>query len=191
MCWYEDMFTGLIEGIGRVIESGPKRIVVRLPFARLKKGESIAVDGVCLTATAPKGRTAAFDVGSVTRRITTLGTLRRDQPVNIERAMRMGDRFGGHLVSGHVEARGTLRRWRRQGKNWLVTIQIPAGLRRWVVAKGSLAVDGISLTVAGLRKNFVEIMIIPHTYQHTTLRWKKPGDAVNLETDLLAKYALR
>ncbi len=185
------MFTGLIEGIGRVIESDSHRVVVQLPFRRLKIGESISLNGVCLTVVKRKGRVASFDVGSVTRRVTTLRELRPDHNVNVERAMRLGSRLGGHMVSGHVEARGTLLQISRQGKNWLLRLRVPASLRRSIVPKGSLAVDGISLTVAQCQRNVVEIMIIPYTYRHTTLRWKKPGDAVNLETDLMAKYALR
>lgn len=185
------MFTGLIEGLGRVIESDGKRVWIRVPFRGVRLGESIAVEGVCLTVAHRRKGAVAFDVGPETRRITTLGRLKSGDRVNLERALRVGDRLGGHWVTGHVEETGRIVKWEQDGPNRWVTISIPKKIRRLVVPKGSLAVDGISLTVAFCRKDQVRIMLIPHTLRHTTLGRKGEGDAVNLEGDILAKYVIR
>jgi len=185
------MFTGLIQAVGKVVKYDGNRLWVAAPFRRIKLGESISIDGVCLTVAARRGKTLAFDVGKETRRITTLGNGMAGSRVNLERALRVGDRIGGHWVSGHVEKTGLVRKVERARQNWWYTISIPAALRRFVVAKGSLTVDGISLTVASYRAGNARIMIIPYTLSHTTLRDKKVGDRVNLEPDLLAKYAVR
>jgi riboflavin synthase len=185
------MFTGIIQAIGKVIKYDGNRLWVAAPFRQIKLGESISIDGVCLTVASRKGRALAFDVGKETRRVSTLGKRFVRSRVNLERALRMGDRLGGHWVSGHVEETGHVQKIEKARANWWYTISIPKAVRRYVVPKGSLTVDGISLTVAAVRNGQVRIMIIPHTLSHTTLRDKKVGDPVNLEPDLLAKYALR
>ncbi len=185
------MFTGIIDAIGKVVKFERNRAWIRLPYRGVRKGESICVDGVCLTVAARSGRVMAFDIGPETRRITTLGKLRPDSRVNLERALRVGDRLGGHWVSGHVENMGRIVKWEPDGRDRWVTIDVPRVLHRFLLPKGSLSVDGISLTIAFLRQGRVRIMLIPHTLRATTLGAKKVGDPVNLEADLLAKYALQ
>ncbi len=184
------MFTGLIQAIGKVIKYDGNRLWLAVPFRNLRVGESIAVDGVCLTIAARKKSNFAFDLGKETQRITTLGSLKAGDRMNLERALRVGDRLGGHWVSGHVEQTGKILRVRRGRQNWWFTFRVPAKIRRYMITKGSVAIDGISLTIARLRGDAINIMIIPHTLTHTTLGRKKAGDSVNIEPDLLAKYVL-
>jgi riboflavin synthase len=157
----------------------------------LKKGESVAIDGACLTVASSKGKAADFDLGPETLRMTTLGSLKAGKPVNLERALRVGDLLGGHWVTGHVEGTGRIASIAQVQDACWVTVNIPRSLRATVLPKGSLAVDGISLTIAHVRGAQAKLMIIPHTWSHTTLSQKEAGDAVNLETDLLARYALQ
>ena len=185
------MFTGIIQAIGKVVKYDGKRLWITIPFRKVQLGESISVDGVCLTVAARKGRALAFDVGKETQRVTTLRAARPESRVNLERSLRVGDRLGGHWVSGHVEQTGRILKIEKAQQNWWYTFSVPKEIRRYVAPKGSLTIDGISLTVAASRRNRVRIMMIPHTLSHTTLRDKKIGDRVNMETDLLAKYALR
>jgi riboflavin synthase alpha subunit len=185
------MFTGIIQAIGKVVKYDGSRLWVATPFRHIQLGESISIDGVCLTVAARKGSTVAFDVGKETQRVTTLRGHPKGSRLNLERALRVGDRLGGHWVSGHVEEMGHIRKIEKARANWWYTIDVPKAIRRFVVGKGSLTVDGISLTVVSMRRGHARIMIIPHTLTHTTLSDKKVGDAVNLEPDLLAKYALR
>ena len=185
------MFTGIIQAIGKVVKYDGNKLWIAAPYKKVKPGESISIDGVCLTVAAQNGRKLAFDVGKETQRITTLGDLAAGDPVNLERALRVGDRLGGHWVSGHVEQTGTILKVEKARQNWWFTVRIPKVIPRYVVSKGSLAIDGISLTLAQVRQNRVKIMVIPHTLSHTTLGRKKPRDRVNMEPDLLAKYAIR
>jgi riboflavin synthase len=184
------MFTGIIQSIGKVVKYDGKRLTVATSFRGLARGESVAVDGVCLTVAQRTRGQLGFDVGLQTQRITTLGKIRAGMKVNLERALRFGDRLGGHWVSGHVEQTGRIARIEKGRKSWWFILEVPPAVRRYVVARGSLAVDGISLTTALVKGSKVAIMIIPHTLSHTTLGLKKPGDAVNLEPDLIARYAL-
>tara|TARA_B100000029_G_scaffold290416_1_gene284049 strand:+ start:105 stop:704 length:600 start_codon:yes stop_codon:yes gene_type:complete len=195
------MFTGLIEETGRVeaIEHGPDAVTLTVSAAvclsGTSPGDSIAVNGCCLTATkvAKRGKTRGFQFNLLreTWDVTNLSALRRGSAVNLERALALGQRMGGHFVTGHVDAVGTIRNWEKQGKDWLLDVDVPAALMNGFVPKGSVAVDGISLTVAKLRKRGFAVWIIPHTRQVTNLRNRKVGDPVNLETDLLGKYAQR
>ncbi len=185
------MFTGIIQAIGKVVKYDGNRLWVAVPFRHVKLGESISIDGVCLTVASRKGRSLAFDIGKETRRVTTLGKRPAGARLNLERALRVGDRLGGHWVSGHVEETGRILTIEKGRASWWVTLSVPKAVRRYVAPKGSLTVDGISLTVAAVRNGRMRLMIIPHTLSHTTLRDKKVGDKVNLEPDLLAKYALR
>jgi riboflavin synthase len=185
------MFTGIVQAIGKVVKYDGNKLWVTSPFPRVARGESISVEGVCLTVTAKWGRVIAFDIGKETQKVTTLGRLGLASRVNLERALRVGDRLGGHWVSGHVEETGSILKIEKAKQNWWFTFAVPKAVRRYVVTKGSLAVNGISLTVAAVRGNRARIMVIPHTLSHTTLRDKRVGDHVNLEPDLLAKYALR
>ncbi|MFA5974642.1 MAG: riboflavin synthase [Elusimicrobiota bacterium] len=183
------MFTGIIETIGKVVKYERNAAWIQLPFRRLSLGESVCVDGVCLTASSIRGSTARFDIGPETARITTLGSLKPGSCVNLERALRIGDRLGGHWVTGHVEDRGRIVKIEDAGDSCFLSLKVPAALTRYIIAKGSLTIDGISLTIVSRRKRQVKIMLIPHTLSHTTLGHKRPGDWVNLETDILAKYA--
>lgn len=190
------MFTGLIEAVGAVRavtpHQGGLRIRVRAPFAgELADGESVAVDGVCLTVTASGGGEMQADVGPETMRVTTLGSLRPDQPVNLERAIQAGSRFGGHFVQGHVDATGTVEAIRPDGDAHWLTIGFPAALAAYFIPKGSVAVNGVSLTVAELGPASFDVMIIPFTWSHTSLSVLSPGARVNLECDMVGKYVAR
>lgn len=183
------MFTGLIEGIGKVVKCRGGSVWIQVPLRRLALGESLSVDGVCLTVSSIRGAIVRLDVGPETARVTTAGSLRIGSRVNVERALRVGDRLGGHWVTGHVEGRGRILKITRSGDSRWLTVRVPVALTRAILPKGSLAVDGISLTVVRRRGRDVKIMLIPHTLARTTLGRKRPGDPVNLETDILAKYA--
>ncbi len=150
----------------------------------------MSIEGVCLTVTRRAASTATFHVGPETARITTLGELSVGQALNLERALRWGDRIGGHWVTGHVEQTGTIKHIKPSGKIFWVTVEVPKKMTRYITSKGSLALDGISLTVVSKRNRLIDLMIIPHTWTHTTLSRKKAGARVNLEADVLAKYAL-
>ena len=190
------MFTGLVEAVGVVSQldaaGSGLRLRVRTALAgEVKPGDSVAVNGCCLTVTAAEGGEVRADIGPETVRVTTLGLLRRDQPVNLERAMRGDGRFGGHFVQGHVDGIGNISHIREDGDARWVGVTLPGSLARFVVAKGSIAIDGISLTVARLGPAQVEVMIIPFTWRQTNLSWLRPGDAVNLECDMIGKYVAR
>jgi riboflavin synthase len=190
------MFTGLIEAVGEVadVTSTPAGIRMRVRTAladALAPGESVAVNGVCLTAVAAGGGEMHADIGPETARVTTLGSLTRGQPVNLERAMRADGRFGGHFVQGHVDGTGVVRDVRAEGDARWMTIAFDEPLAAYLIRKGSIAVDGVSLTVAGLRDREFDVMLIPFTWDHTSLRAVRPGDRVNLECDMVGKYVAR
>jgi riboflavin synthase len=195
------MFTGLVEETGKIIEIACSRDCViitvssDLCLAGSKIGDSIAVNGCCLTVTklSKRGKFKGFEFNLLreTWDVTNLKSLRRGSLVNLERALVLGQRMGGHFVTGHVDAVGKIRKWEKQGKDWLLDIDVPKKLMTGFVPKGSIAVDGISLTVAILRERGFSVWAIPHTRKITNLRSRKVGDLVNLETDLLGKYVLR
>ena len=190
------MFTGLIETVGHVsgLASVPSGFCVRIRTGlspQLTPGESVAVNGVCLTVTIVEGDEWQADIGPETARVTTLGLLRPEQAVNLERSMRAGDRFGGHFVQGHVDAVGTIDEVRRDGSAHWLTISFPPALAPLLIPKGSIAVDGISLTVAALRDRQFDVMIIPFTWSHTNLSSLCVSDRVNLECDMVGKYVAR
>jgi riboflavin synthase len=190
------MFTGLIEAVGHVAEVARAeqglQLRIRTSLApELSDGESISVNGVCLTATRIDGTEFQADIGPETARVTTLGRLRRDESVNLERAMRADDRFGGHFVQGHVDGVGTVRQVRADGDAHWLEVGFPAALAPFFIAKGSVAVDGVSLTVAALAPEHFDIMIIPFTWTHTTLASLQAGAQVNLECDVIGKYVAR
>jgi riboflavin synthase len=188
------LFTGIIEHLGSVasIQTSPDgaRLSICAPEAaeELGEGDSIAVNGACLTKVGGDRETFLVDVSPETLKKTGLGSLRSGDHVNLELAMKLGDRLGGHMVSGHVDAVGRVADRRPEGDSEIVTIQAPPEIMRYVVPKGSVAVDGISLTVAEREQDRFRVAIIPHTAQKTTLLSKKPGDIVNLEADLIGKY---
>jgi len=195
------MFTGLVEETGRITEIDHSRdsVVITvssdLCLSGTKIGDSIAVNGCCLTATKlfKRGNSKGFEFNLLreTWDVTNLKALKRGALVNLERALVLGQRMGGHFVTGHVDAVGKIRKWEKKGKDWLLEVDAPRSLMAGFVPKGSIAVDGISLTVAILRKRGFSVWIIPHTRKITNLRTRKVGDMLNLETDLLGKYVLR
>jgi riboflavin synthase len=191
------MFTGLVEGVGKITEmrrlAEGLRLAVAPPFpvAELALGESVAVSGACLTVTAVRGRAFQVDVSSETLARSTLSVKQAGDQVNLERALRLGDRLGGHLVTGHVDGLGVLQD-RREGPEHLeLTFALPAPLAPLVIEKGSIAVDGVSLTVNAVRDQNFTVNIIPYTARDTTLAGLKIGDRVNLETDIIGKYVAR
>ena len=190
------MFTGLVEAIGEIVaveqRPGAVRIYVTSEIGDgVSIGDSISVNGVCLTAIAGGGRELAFDAGPETMRVTGLGELAPGDRVNIERAMRADTRLGGHFVQGHVDAVGTIVDVRPDGEFTWVRIRFPRELAPQLVLKGSVAVDGISLTVAALGEDSFDVQIIPHTWTHTNLRGAHAGMRVNLECDIIGKYVAR
>jgi len=190
------MFTGLIEAVGKVAElktaSGGMRIRIRTTLAQeLKPGDSLAVNGVCLTVVAVDQGEVQADIGPETARVTTLGSLRQDQRVNLERPMAADGRVGGHFVQGHVDGTGVVDEIRPDGDSHWLTVSFDRSLAPYFIRKGSIAVDGVSLTVAGLGGTVFDVMIIPFTWQHTNLPAIRQGDRVNLECDMVGKYVAR
>jgi riboflavin synthase len=190
------MFTGLIETVGRVERAvgrqGNRVFTIQSGFAgELKLGESVAVNGCCLTVT--KADKQAFDVEAVaaTLEATTLGRLKTGDTVNLERALRAGDRMGGHFVQGHVDEVGKVRRIEQHSGYWTLAIETDRRTERPLVEKGSVCVDGISLTVASVRPGEFAVNIIPHTWENTILKQRRTGERVNIEFDLLVKAAQR
>jgi riboflavin synthase len=189
------MFTGLVEALGSVVEvreeAPGRRLVVRWPAvaAETKVGESIAVNGCCLTVVATADDGLAFDAGPETLARTNLGDLTAGSRVNLERSLRVGDRLGGHFVTGHIDGVGALESRRDEGEWSFFWFRTPGELSGQMVSKGSIAVDGVSLTLIDVQAERFSVMLIPHTLAVTTLGLLRPGDPVNLETDLLAKYA--
>jgi riboflavin synthase len=190
------MFTGLVETVGEVAEIKPTPSGVRLRLATelssaLTPGDSMAVNGVCLTVVSADADGVHMDVSPETLRVSTLGSLKRGMTVNLERPMRADARVGGHFVQGHVDATGTIEELRQEGDCWWVTVKFPPSLAPQIVRKGSIAIDGISLTVAGVDDRRLDVQIIPFTWEHTNLKGARVHDQVNLECDMLGKYVLR
>lgn len=190
------MFTGLIEACGTVslLESRGEqaRLYINLPFAtELTLGDSVAVNGCCLTVTHLDGDVASFDVLHQTLKVTSLGDLQAGSCVNLERAMQLGDRLGGHFVQGHIDATGIIETYATMGQDHRLEIRLPKSIARLCIEKGSLAIDGISLTIAELEDTLARFWIIPHTHAETNLSTRKVGQRVNLEADLLAKHVAK
>lgn len=191
------MFTGIIEELGTVksIERADEH--ARITITRkgvghdVKIGDSISVNGVCLTVVQKKGANVCFDAVYETLRKTAMGHLASGDPVNLERSMPVGGRFGGHFVQGHVDATGSIASIRQVDNSYLIYIDVPRDLMRYIVKKGSIAVDGISLTVVDAEDKTFSVSIIPHTWEMTNLSTKRAGDPVNIETDIIAKYVER
>ena len=193
------MFTGIVEETGVIEKIQPtgKSIALTVRASErgrgLKIGASVAVNGCCLTAvkisSRGKSKLIQFDVLQESWRVTNLQFAKHGLLVNLERPLRAGDEFGGHFVTGHVDGVGKIIRWEKSGADRVLEISAPENVMRYVIEKGSIAIDGISLTVAAVRKKSFRVWIIPHTFEITALRERKIGDAVNLEADLLGKYA--
>jgi len=190
------MFTGIVRECGRVVSADRNGAGVHLRIAageaaQAAPGDSIAVSGCCLTVTAADGEALEFDAVPETLARTTLGALGPGAEVNLEPALRAGEPLGGHFVQGHVDGRARVSALDPEGEGARLRLQLPAELQRYCVEKGSVAVDGVSLTIAELYDDGVEIALVPFTLEHTTLGGLGPGDEVNVEVDLLAKYAER
>jgi len=188
------MFTGIIEHLGTVdsltIHSEGGRLTIQAPTvaARLAVANSIAVDGCCLTVVVLDGERFSADLSAETIRKTSMGEWRPGTRVNLEQPMTAGKELGGHFVLGHVDTTGHVAGLEAEGENWWYGIEVPESFAKYIVPQGSIAIDGISLTVARWNGRVAEIAIIPFTYEHTNIRNKKIGDAVNLEGDVLGKY---
>lgn len=191
------MFTGIIEELGTIVaiedQEDAKRITIQGPLVTsdVSRGDSIAVSGTCLTAVELEGDKFTADVMNETLRLTSLGGAKVGDRVNLERAMHATTRFGGHMVLGHVDGLGEIRS-RELSENWeWVRVTVPADLMRYIVLKGSITVDGVSLTVNEIGEDFIGLSLIPETMRLTTLGTKQPGDKVNLEVDIMAKHIER
>lgn len=192
------MFTGIVEETGVITEIAPQDAAIRLTVRAkecakdVRLGDSIAVNGCCLTLVKTKragtGALLSFDLLQETWDRTSFSQVKVDSRVNLERALAVGARLGGHFVTGHIDGIGTITRWERTGKDHQLDIAAPPEIRRYIVFKGSIAVDGISLTVAGVTPTGFRLWIIPHTHEVTNLHERAVGDPVNLESDMLGKY---
>jgi riboflavin synthase len=190
------MFTGIVEAVGELIERKPTDRGFRLRIgttlaSELSPGDSLAVNGVCLTVILAEAREVHADVGPETVRVTTLGSLPPGSVVNLERPVRADSRFGGHFVQGHVDAIGLVEDLRRDAEFHWLTVSFPSTLAPYFVHKGSIAVDGISLTVAGLGTDRFDVQLVPFTMEHTNLSRVQARDCVNLECDMVGKYVVR
>jgi riboflavin synthase len=191
------MFTGIVEEMGAVTSMEKTLAGIRLTILAstvmhdLKIGDSVSVNGTCLTVVTKDERSFAVEVSPETLSVTTLGHLTAGAPVNLERAMKLNERIGGHLVAGHVDGVGILRNRRQEGNAIFFTIEAPHEILRYCIVKGSVTVDGISLTINDVTANGFSVAIIPHTAKVTTLGLKQVGDSVNLESDLIGKYVER
>jgi len=190
------MFTGIVEGVGSLAEvkgtGGGFRVRINTPLSsEMKEGDSLAVNGVCLTVILIDGEHVLADVGPETARVTTFGALQRGQEVNLERPMRGDGRLDGHFVLGHVDGVGVIEEIRTEGESHWLTIGFPPTMAPYFIRKGSVAIDGVSLTIAGLGERQFDVMVIPYTWSHTSLKGLKKGDKVNLECDMIGKYVVR
>jgi riboflavin synthase len=190
------MFTGLIEAVGHVAlvrrtDDGLRLRIGTSLAPALAAGDSLAVNGVCLTVAATGADHVECDVGPETARVTTLGALRGREPLNLERALRADGRVGGHFVQGHVDGTGCVAAIRDDGDAHWLTVSFGAPFAPYLIPKGSVAVDGVSLTVASLAEGAFDVMIVPYTWEHTNLAARRAGDSVNLECDMLGKYVVR
>ncbi|ADY73246.1 riboflavin synthase, alpha subunit [Desulfurobacterium thermolithotrophum DSM 11699] len=188
------MFTGLVEEVGRVLslkkssQSAVLKIGCQKITEDIKIGDSISVNGVCLTVVSFEKDSVTFDVSAETLRRSNIGILKTNDFVNLERALRFSDRLGGHILQGHVDTITKVVGIKREGTGFLFSFKLPPAYRHLVVEKGSIGIDGISLTIATLFADTFSVAVIPHTYKNTTLKFRKPGDIVNLEFDIIGKY---
>lgn len=191
------MFTGLVEEVGEVKEIKRREkgalltVKCRTVLEGTKIGDSIAVNGVCLTVTEVTKGSLSFFVSNETLKRSNLGGLHQKEVVNLERALKVGDRLGGHIVQGHVDTVTKITGIKREGESFIFSFKLPKEYSHLIVEKGSVAIDGISLTVASLNSDSFSVAVIPHTYENTNLKWKRVGNRVNLEFDLIGKYVER
>lgn len=182
------MFTGLIEDIGIVKRISVSQISIETKLDGISVGDSIAVNGVCLTAVSLNNGSFAADYSPNTDKLTNLSALKQNSKVNLERALQLSSRLGGHIVSGHIDGSAKIEKIERQERFFRVIFSCGGDILNYCVDKGSIAIDGISLTVSSVTSSGFEVFIIPETFQNTVLQYKKAGDCVNVETDILAKY---
>jgi len=188
------MFTGIVEDKGKVMKvdhrGEMKRLTLDVPFdlTEMQLGDSININGVCLTVVEKKGRAILVDLSPESLQKTTLARVKEADQVNLERALRLSDRLGGHIVTGHIDGIGTITERRIEGNFLHLRVRIPQAITPYVVQKGSIAIDGISLTVNEFREDWIKLTLIPYTLQKTTLMEKKAGEEVNVEADILGKY---
>ena len=188
------MFTGLIEGTGKLVQIERRgkdmslSILASFDLDQLEIGESVSVDGACLTVVSWEGRTFTVDVSQETLSRTKLARCRPGEEVNLERALKFGDRLGGHLVNGHVDGRAKVVAIDEKGESWVFVFEISAELSRYLIEKGSVAVNGVSLTINRTDVRSFEVNVIPHTFQVTTMGKLRVGDEVNIEVDIIGKY---
>jgi len=191
------MFTGIIEEVGKIqatqihSQGGKITILAEHIINDIKLGDSVAINGVCLTVTEFNNKSLSFDVSKETLNHTTLGYLKGGKSVNLERALRPSDRLGGHIVQGHVDTTGEFLTRQQVGESFIMRFSFPKEIAHYICKKGSIAIEGISLTVANLASNWFEVAVIPHTVKMTTLSVLSSGDKVNLEVDIVAKYVER
>lgn len=190
------MFTGIIKSVGTVEKitdlDGGKEITIASDFSRqISVDQSISINGVCHTATVCDDKTFTVQSVEETLRKTNIGALEEGDPVNLERSLRPDQLLDGHIVQGHVDATGTIKKIAQEGTDWLFTIEYPKEHSNLIVGRGSIAIDGISLTIANEKENIFSVAIIPYTFKHTNLQSKKVGDTVNLEFDVLGKYVIK
>ncbi len=192
------MFTGIISAVGRVanieVQNGDWKVTIQtgqLDMSDVQLGDSIAANGICLTAISFTENSYVADVSGETLKVTTAGDWTIGTEVNLEKALRLQDRLGGHLVSGHVDGVGEVKRITQDGRSWRYKIEAPLALAKYIAAKGSICVNGISLTVNQVEQNEFDVNIVPHTRQETTIKTLQEGSRVNLEVDLLARYLER
>ncbi|MDW8066634.1 MAG: riboflavin synthase [Aquificaceae bacterium] len=184
------MFTGLVEQVGSVESLKGGRLAIRASFEDVKIGDSVAVNGVCLTVVSINKNLFEFDLSEETLSRSNLRFLKSGDLVNLERALRPSDRLGGHILQGHVDFTTPIIQLIQRGQHWSLSVRIKEGYEPFFVEKGSVGIDGISLTINSIEGNIISINIIPHTYKNTNLRIRKPGDLVNVEVDLIGKYVV-
>ncbi|MFN3870699.1 MAG: riboflavin synthase [Aquificaceae bacterium] len=184
------MFTGLVEVLGTVEEIKGGKLIIKAPFEEVKVGDSIAVNGVCLTATKIDKGLLFFDLSEETLRRSNLGFLKRGDYVNLERALRASDRLGGHILQGHVDFTSPIVELTKKGEHWSLKVKIKEGYEMYFVEKGSIGIDGISLTINKVEGSIIHINVIPHTYENTNLKKRRVGDFVNVEVDIIGKYVI-
>ena len=186
------MFTGIIEDVGKVDKYSASGISLLTALDDIHQGDSVSVNGVCLTVTSLSDKhgklSLDFDCSPETKTRTNINDLKSGSAVNLERALRVGDRFGGHIMTGHIEGTVTLMNRKQQKDSWVYVFSLDESLRKYVVSKGSVGVDGISLTVVDSKQGTFSVSVIPYTLSHTNLGTRRPGDRVNIEPDILSKY---
>ena len=184
------MFTGIIEEVGTIISIGGNKISVKASYVLqdAKLGDSISVNGVCLTITKINKTGFDADVSQETLSVTVLGDLKIGSCVNLERALSANGRFGGHIVSGHIDGKGKVINITKLGEFYNIEFELSSDCAKYTVKKGSISINGISLTIAEMNKNIIKIAVIPHTFENTNLKYLKPKDFVNIEVDMFAKY---